>query len=141
MTVGRRSDWRILGSNLSLISTVMHWNCASYFSALVFLVQVEDISYLNGFPSKIFREGELIGKLFFRYIDSRINILNQFTNYFFQLIYSKITRVWHCDKLRLRPRGHVEQTLTFLYAVHSTWEQTVSSLKCSTVHGLDEEIR
>ena len=43
---------------------------AIYFSASVFLFQVADISNLNGFPSKIFWEGELIGKLaFFGYID------------------------------------------------------------------------
>ena len=123
-------------SILSLISTVMHWHWVLHVSTSVFLVQIADISNLNGFPSKIFREGELIGKLLF-FFDTLTRRLASWINF----INSKITRVWYCDKLRLRPRRHGEQTLTFLYAAHPTWEQTVNSSKCSTVPGSNEGIR
>ena len=32
----------------------------------------------------------------------------------------------------MRPWGHEEQTLTFLYAAHPTWEQTAEFSKCPT---------
>ena len=123
-------------SILSLISTVMHWHWVLHVSTSVFLVQVANISNLNGFPSKIFREGELIGKLWF-FSDTLTRRLASWINF----INSKITRVWYCDKFRLRPRRHGEQTLTFLYAAHPTWEQTVNSSKCSTVPGANKGIR
>ena len=115
-------------SNLSLISTVMHWHWVLHVSTSVFLVQVADISNLNGFPSKIFREGELIGKLLF-FFDTLTRRLASWINF----INSKITRVWYCDKLRLRPRRHGEQTLTFLYTVHPTWSKrsTLPSVELS----------
>ena len=38
----------------------------------------------------------------------------------------------------MRPWGHEEQTLTFLYAVHPTWEQTAEFSKCPTVPSLNK---
>ena len=146
-----RSDWGILCSILSLISTVMHWNWVPYFCASVFLVQVADISnfkrvfiqnilggraYLTFWHWQIITFVGYIDCGFASWINFRIGVL-----IFVKLINSKITRVWHRDKLRLRPRRHGEQTLTFLNAVHPTWEQTVNPSKCSTVPGLDKGIR
>ena len=39
------------------------------------------------------------------------------------------------------PWGHEEQTLTFLYAAHPTWEQTAEFSKCPTAPSLNEGIR
>ena len=123
---GRRSDWWILCSILSLISTVMDWNWAPYFSASVFLVQVAGISHFK----RVFIQNILGGRvcvvlryfgrlLFFDTLTcklaSSLKLLNWHLIYF-QLPNSKSVRVWHCDKLRPRPRRHGSK-LSFSFAL------------------------
>ena len=141
MTVGRRfgREVRLADSVFQFFLCFQRWctEIERHTLALRFF-----LSRLRTFPTlkgeKHSGRASLSANYCFRYIDSQISILNKFKNWH---INSKITGVWHCDKLRLRPQRHGEQTLTFLYAVHPTWEQTVNSSKCSTVPGLGEGIR
>lgn len=94
----------------------MYWNWAPCFSASVFLVQVAGISHLKW----VFIQNILGGRVcvilriladhyFFDTLTcklaSSVKLLNWHLIYF-QLPNSKSTRVWHCDKLRPRPRRH-----------------------------------
>ena len=94
---GRRSDWRILcfksffdfnGDALKLSAILQRFR--------FFLSRLRTFPTSLGYHWKFPGRASLSANSFFRYIDSRISILNQFTNWhinYFQLINSKMTRV------------------------------------------------
>ena len=79
LTVGRRfgREVRLAGS---VFNSFFDFNgdaleLAPYFNTSVFLVQVADISNLNGFSSKIVREGELIRSAVNLFCDALTRVL------------------------------------------------------------------
>ena len=139
-----RSDWWVPCSILSFLSRVMHWNWACHTLALrFFLSRLRKFPILNRFSSKIFWEGELI-KYFgtpanhyvFDALTCKLASLVELQIWhltYTQLINSKITRVWYCDKFRLRPQ-RLGSKLSLSFTLSTPLESKRSTLSSAQLY-------